>query len=427
MSIAIRAEHVSKEYRLGVINHGMLYKDFQSWVARRLGRPDPHGKIGEDHFQTTNDKFWALKDVSFDIKEGDRVGIIGKNGAGKSTLLKILARITAPTEGNIKIKGRVASLLEVGTGFHGELTGRENIYLNGAILGMKKREIDRKLEEIIDFSGIENHIDTPVKRYSSGMYVRLAFAVAAHLDSEILLADEVLAVGDAEFQKKALGKMQDLSMTQGRTVIFVSHQLTSVSTLCRSGILLNKGEIEYVNDDIGKVINQYIRPIQKDGNLSVWENEGEISNKYFIPNKLYLTNNSGTPISEIGRADENISIVLECNIEEASSLLNIGFTVLRQSGENIFSSWLRDISNDEENRPLVGYNKYKVELPNSLMNIGDYKIILHAGLHHQAFIISPESNVPTINFSIIGTIGSEFGDDSRGGAILPLIKWRKEN
>jgi len=248
MSIAIRAEHVSKEYRLGVINHGMLYKDFQSWMARRLGRADPHGKLGEDHFQTTEDTFWALKDVSFDIHEGDRVGIIGKNGAGKSTLLKILSRITAPTEGKIKIRGRVASLLEVGTGFHGELTGRENIYLNGAILGMKKREIDYKIDEIIDFSGIENHIDTPVKRYSSGMYVRLAFAVAAHLDSEILLADEVLAVGDVEFQKKALGKMQDLSTGQGKTVLFVSHNTLAVESLCTNGILLNRGRVEVIGE-----------------------------------------------------------------------------------------------------------------------------------------------------------------------------------
>ena len=203
----IKIEHLSKMYQLGVINNGVLFRDIQSWWALKRGKEDPHSQIGEDKYLGSDTEFWALKDLTLDIKQGDRVGIIGKNGAGKSTFLKVLSRITTPTEGAVKIKGKVSSLLEVGTGFHGELTGRENIYLNGAILGMKKREIDRKLDEIIDFSGIEKHIDTPVKRYSSGMYVRLAFAVAAHLDSDILIADEVLAVGDAEFQKKAIGKM----------------------------------------------------------------------------------------------------------------------------------------------------------------------------------------------------------------------------
>ncbi|MDR1430014.1 MAG: ABC transporter ATP-binding protein, partial [Spirochaetaceae bacterium] len=201
--IAIRIEHLSKMYRLGVINNGVLFRDIQTWIALKRGREDPHSQIGENKYHSDADHFWALKDLNLDIKQGDRVGIIGKNGAGKSTLLKLLSRITAPTEGTIKIKGKIASLLEVGTGFHRELTGRENIYLNGAILGMKKRRITEKMDEIVAFSGIEHHIDTPVKRYSSGMYVRLAFAVAAHLDSDILIADEVLAVGDAEFQKKA--------------------------------------------------------------------------------------------------------------------------------------------------------------------------------------------------------------------------------
>ncbi|MDR2663441.1 MAG: ATP-binding cassette domain-containing protein [Treponema sp.] len=254
--IAIRIEHLSKMYRLGVINNGTLWKDIQTWIALKRGKEDPHSKIGEDKYRGDDDHFWALKDISVDIKQGDRVGIIGKNGAGKSTLLKLLSRITAPTEGVIKIKGKIASLLEVGTGFHGELTGRENIYLNGAILGMKKRRITQKMDEIIAFSGIDQHIDTPVKRYSSGMFVRLAFAVAAHLDSDILIADEVLAVGDAEFQKKALGKMQDLSTGQGRTVLFVSHNMVAVKSLCNCGILLEKGKICY-NDIIQNVIEFY--------------------------------------------------------------------------------------------------------------------------------------------------------------------------
>lgn len=254
-NVAIRCEHLSKRYMLGAINNGTLWRDFQSWSARYLGKDDPHSKIGQDRFSGDNNHFWALKDLSFDIQQGDRVGIIGKNGAGKSTLLKILSRITAPTEGNIKVRGKIASLLEVGTGFHGELTGRENIYLNGAILGMKKRQIDKKLDEIIAFSGIEQHIDTPVKRYSSGMFVRLGFAVAAHLDSDILIADEVLAVGDIDFQNKALGKMRNLSDDEGRTVLFVSHQIPAVRNLCNKGILLrngalaNQGEIETVLRD----------------------------------------------------------------------------------------------------------------------------------------------------------------------------------
>jgi lipopolysaccharide transport system ATP-binding protein len=265
MGIAIKVERLSKEYRLGVINHGMLYKDMQSWFARKLGRPDPHSQIGEDRFADQKDRFWALKDLSFSIEQGDRVGIIGRNGAGKSTLLKILSRITAPTEGSVKIKGKVASLLEVGTGFHPELTGRENVYLNGAILGMKTREIDKKFDEIVEFAEIEKFIDTPVKRYSSGMYVRLAFAVAAHLDSEILLTDEVLAVGDASFQKKALGKMSELSTGLGRTVLFVSHNIPAVQALCKTGIYLSQGKMAF-NGEINETITTYMASNIEKGN-----------------------------------------------------------------------------------------------------------------------------------------------------------------
>jgi lipopolysaccharide transport system ATP-binding protein len=267
--IAIRVEHLSKKYRLGVINNGTLFRDIQTWIALKRGKEDPHSQIGENKYTNTEDFFWALKDITLDIKQGDRVGIIGKNGAGKSTLLKILSRITSPTEGKIKLKGRITSLLEVGTGFHGELTGRENIYLNGAILGMKKRRIDQKIDEIIAFSEIEHHIDTPVKRYSSGMYVRLAFAIAAHLDSDILIADEVLAVGDAEFQKKALGKMQDLSTGQGRTVLFVSHNIGAVQSLCNVGILLEQGKI-IGQADINDIIHTYTHQIIE-SRISCWE------------------------------------------------------------------------------------------------------------------------------------------------------------
>jgi len=240
----IKVENISKFYQLGLINHGTLTKDLQGWWAKIRGKDDPNSRISMVSNKNTNsdaDFIYALKDVSFDVKQGEVLGIIGANGAGKSTLLKILSRVTSPTSGCIKIKGRIGSLLEVGTGFHPELTGRENIYLNGAILGMRKHEIDRKLDEIIDFSGVEKFIDTPVKRYSSGMYVRLAFAVAAHLDPEILVVDEVLAVGDADFQKKCLGKMDDVSKKEGRTVLFVSHNMAAVRQLCDSCITLKNG------------------------------------------------------------------------------------------------------------------------------------------------------------------------------------------
>ncbi|NDE05100.1 MAG: ABC transporter ATP-binding protein, partial [Flavobacteriia bacterium] len=233
---AIKVENLSKIYRLGEIGTGTISRDMERWFKTKvLKQEDPFLKIGETNDRANkgmSDIVYSLQDINFEINQGDAVGIIGRNGAGKSTLLKILSRVTTPTTGKINIKGRVASLLEVGTGFHPELTGRENIYLNGAILGMRKREIDRKLDEIIDFSGVERYIDTPVKRYSSGMYVRLAFAVAAHLESEILIVDEVLAVGDAEFQKKCLGKMGEVSKGEGRTVLFVSHNMGAVSKLC---------------------------------------------------------------------------------------------------------------------------------------------------------------------------------------------------
>ncbi|WP_293297024.1 ABC transporter ATP-binding protein [Pedobacter sp. UBA4863] len=247
-NIAIKAEDLSKAYQLGEIGTGTISRDLERWYARMRGKEDPFLRIGETNDRSTkgsSDIVWSLKDINFEIEQGDAVGIIGRNGAGKSTLLKVLSRVTSPTSGRITGKGRIASLLEVGTGFHPELTGRENIYLNGAILGMRKKEITRKFEEIVDFAGVERYIDTPVKRYSSGMYVRLAFAVAAHLESEILIVDEVLAVGDAEFQKKCLGKMGEVSKGEGRTVLFVSHNMGSILELCNRGILLNNGKINF--------------------------------------------------------------------------------------------------------------------------------------------------------------------------------------
>jgi len=259
--IAIKAENLSKAYQLGEIGTGTISRDLERWLAKVRGKEDPFLRIGETNDRSTkgsSDIVWSLKDINFEIEQGDAVGIIGRNGAGKSTLLKILSKVTSPTTGKISGKGRIASLLEVGTGFHPELTGRENIYLNGAILGMRKKEIARKFDEIVDFAGIERYIDTPVKRYSSGMYVRLAFAVAAHLESEILIVDEVLAVGDAEFQKKCLGKMGDVSKGEGRTVLFVSHNMDSIASVCKSGIYLGNGTIQMIAD-IESTINAYLQ------------------------------------------------------------------------------------------------------------------------------------------------------------------------
>jgi lipopolysaccharide transport system ATP-binding protein len=260
MTPVISVEHISKSYHLGVIGSGSFADDMRMWWARARGKTNPLLRIGEDeHADRIGEEIWALRDISFTVNQGEVLGIIGRNGAGKSTLLKILSRVTAPTSGLIKVKGRIASLLEVGTGFHPDLTGRENIYLNGATLGMSRAEVHRKLDEIVAFSGIAEFLDTPVKRYSSGMYVRLAFAVAAHLESDILLVDEVLAVGDAEFQRKCLGKMGDIA-NGGRTVFFVSHNMGSIKSLCTRGLLIKKGRIaddNVIEDVIGKYLEEF--------------------------------------------------------------------------------------------------------------------------------------------------------------------------
>jgi lipopolysaccharide transport system ATP-binding protein len=297
MAKAISVEGLSKAYQLGDFGTGTISRDVERFIARIRGKEDPFLRIGETNDRSTkgeSDIVWCLKNLNFDIEQGDAVGIIGRNGAGKSTLLKILSRITSPTTGSIKIKGRIASLLEVGTGFHPELSGRENIYLNGAILGMRKSEIKRKFDEIVDFAGVERYIDTPVKRYSSGMYVRLAFAVAAHLESEILIVDEVLAVGDAEFQKKCLGKMGDISKGEGRTVLFVSHNIGAVEKLCSRGILLDNGK-NIINDKIHKVIDKYLA-------LSVKSSSVDFELKAKSPAEIYkvgIFDINENPVSEV--------------------------------------------------------------------------------------------------------------------------------
>jgi lipopolysaccharide transport system ATP-binding protein len=278
MAVTIKVENLSKAYQLGQFSTGTLSKDIHRWWQLARGKEDPFLKIGETNDRSQKGEsniVWSLKDINFEIEQGDAVGIIGKNGAGKSTLLKILSQVTTPTAGKVKVKGRIASLLEVGTGFHPELTGRENIFLNGAILGMRRKEIAKKFDEIVDFSGVERYIDTPVKRYSSGMYVRLAFAVAAHLESEILIVDEVLAVGDSDFQKKCLGKMGEVSKGEGRTVLFVSHNISSIKALCDSAILLENGMLK-TEGETDVVIDKYIYSssdnFDREIDLDVWDN-----------------------------------------------------------------------------------------------------------------------------------------------------------
>ena len=293
---AIEFINVGKQYRLGVISTGTFSKDFDRWWTMNvLHKEDPYLKIGDVNVRSSkgdSDIVWALKDISFSVDEGDVIGIIGKNGAGKSTLLKLLSRVTAPTVGEIRVNGRIASLLEVGTGFHPEMTGRENIYMNGAIMGMTKAEIKRKFDEIVDFSGCERYIDTPVKRYSSGMTVRLGFSVAAHLEPEILVVDEVLAVGDAEFQKKALGKMQEVSRGQGRTVIFVSHNMTAIHNLCQKGVVLKDGMMDFAGH-VDDAIDHYLKSTELNTANQKLITDGIRKCKSFL--KIHEIQINGTP------------------------------------------------------------------------------------------------------------------------------------
>jgi lipopolysaccharide transport system ATP-binding protein len=426
MGIAIRTEHLSKEYRLGVINHGMLYKDFQSWMARRLGKPDPHSQVGADHFLDQKDRFWALKDICFDIEQGDRVGIIGRNGAGKSTLLKLISRISAPTEGVIKIKGRVVSLLEVGTGFHPELTGRENIFLNGSILGMKRREIEKKLEEIIDFAELEKFIDTPVKRYSSGMYVRLAFSVAANLDSEILLADEVLAVGDIAFQKKCLGTMEAVSKDMGRTVIFVSHNMSFIEALCERVVLLDKGAIV---DDCRNVRNTILRYSGFDVGHEVheWQNNGkEYSGHEFLPTRLALVQPSAQGNGQLTKNTDTMFIEIEGEILENNPLLTIGYALYTNDNQLLY--WTCHTDGMEASWPKLDIGKFKIrsQLQSRFLNEGSYTIKLMSSIHFQKWITDPEGNAPSISFSIQGGLSdSPYWLAKRPGLLAPVIQWER--
>ena len=413
--IAVRVERLGKKYLIGHEAGRERYtalRDVIGRTAKNLVRTTTDMLRGRAIITgDTTEEFWALKDINFEIKRGEAVGIIGRNGAGKSTLLKVLSRITDPTEGRVEIRGRVASLLEVGTGFHPELTGRENIYLNGAILGMTRAEIRRKFDEIVAFAEIEKFLDTPVKRYSSGMYVRLAFAVAAHLEPEILIVDEVLAVGDAEFQKKCLGRMGEVAQ-RGRTVLFVSHNMAALRKLCGQALLLTKGRCgELGPSDV--IISNYLH---KDGTelATTWSESSGYKNDFFTPTRLILL--------------ERHVVEVEGILHQHPYNLVIGLAVSTHSGDLIFWTTHRDASDEVMSARDERSVRFRVPLPGQLLNAGDYVVQLSVFLNTERYVIRYQ-NGPRIDFSIANsTQGSSFfGLSGRTGVLAPLIKWQIED
>ncbi len=402
----IRVENLSKQYRLGEISTGALSHDIKRWWYQLRGKQDPFAKIGEVNDRTakaSSDYVWALQGINFDVKQGEVLGIIGKNGAGKSTLLKILSKTTTPTTGSVKIKGRIASLLEVGTGFHPELSGRENIFLNGAILGMTKKEIKTKFDEIVDFSGVERYIDTPVKRYSSGMYVRLAFAVAAHLEQEILIVDEVLAVGDAEFQKKCLGKMKDVSVSEGRTVLFVSHSMTSIQALCNNALYLENGRCQSGVERIDIAISRYLygynnstENVEYDGS-NAQVPAGQVNRQVKLL-KLQLINEKDEVVNRF-KVSENIKIKfiwenkdgVDCTPNFQLKLARDA-SVVAMVGSDSSSDWSGNL------KSAKGIYETIIVIPKNLLNANDYFISVALDSHSPK--ICYEYHVDVLKISI---------------------------
>lgn len=372
---AIEFNNISKQYRLGLVSTRTLSHDMNRWWQMNvLGREDPYLKIGSVNDRSSradSEYVWALRDIDFKVEQGDVLGIIGKNGAGKSTLLKILARVTTPTTGTIKARGRIASLLEVGTGFHPEMTGRENIYMNGAIMGMSRGEIDRKLDEIVDFSGCERYIDTPVKRYSSGMTVRLGFAIAAHLEPEILVVDEVLAVGDAEFQKKAIGKMQDVSKGDGRTVLFVSHNMNSMQQLCSSGILLDKGLVTF-EGSISDTIANYL---SEQSHQSTFE-EGEGDHNVLFLHYARVYPDTAEVIFNTSDINVEFCVSIGCTIPS----LVIGFNINSSYGHPLIRADYNDRSGETTLKP--GKYIFRFKIPPYRFSNGEYQIVFDVAVRN---------------------------------------------
>ncbi|HTE24085.1 ABC transporter ATP-binding protein [Flavitalea sp.] len=426
MSIVIRAENISKAYQLGEFSTGTMTSDIHRWWVKMRGGEDPFLKIGESNDRTIqgeSDVVWSLKDINFEIEQGTAVGIIGRNGAGKSTLLKILSQVTTPTTGSIKVKGRIASLLEVGTGFHPELSGRENIFLNGAILGMKKREIKSRFDEIVAFSGVERYIDTPVKRYSSGMYVRLAFAVAAHLESEILIVDEVLAVGDSEFQKKCLGKMNDVSKTQGRTVLFVSHSMDSVLRLCNHAILLKNGTVQtYGRTD--KVVNHYLQSDFGSTGAKKWDLANAPGDDVVRLLEVFA---HGPDLEKEDNLDitQPVGITMKYMVLKDGAVFTHGINLFNNQGVNILNS--HDITSEirvhKRNRDTYTST---VWLPGNFLSEG--VIIVGVAIFTQEPFYIHFQELDAIAFNVFDKIN---GDSARGnyaggfpGIVRPILTWQ---
>lgn len=412
----IKVETLSKEYRLGTISHGTLYRDLQSLTARLLGREDPNSIINSCAARSGNPKFKALCDVSFEVKQGEVLGIIGRNGAGKSTLLKILSRVTAPSMGQVKIKGRVASLLEVGTGFHPDLTGRENVYLNGAILGMTKREISRKFDEIVAFAEVERFIDTPVKRYSSGMYVRLAFAVAAHLEPEILIVDEVLAVGDAQFQKKCLGKMEEVGK-QGRTVLFVSHNMGAVSTLCDRAIWLDSGKLLEASD-CNLAVGKYLASSFPGTSCREFPVDPEKTGQTL---KVVLLNQEDAETTDFSLGQEpRVEVHYQLNRKLAG--IHVACIVTTAAGVHLFSTADTDADSALFGERDAGYYVATVNLPMRDFNTGVYQIAIGIGFPGVEVLDRQEA----LSFILhdTGDFGSLKEGARRAGLAVFQVPWR---
>lgn len=392
MGKALIVENVGKMYRLGTVGTGTLSHDLNRFWHKIRGKEDPYTKVGQENNRATasdNPYVWALKDINFSVDKGEVLGIIGKNGAGKSTLLKILSKITSPTTGCIKVNGRIASLLEVGTGFHPELTGRENIYLNGAILGMKRHEIKAKFDEIVEFSGCERYLDTPVKRYSSGMYVRLAFAVAAHLESEILIVDEVLAVGDAEFQKKCLGKMHDVSK-DGKSVIFVSHDMNAIYKLCPNSILMQNGKIELLErTDIA--IKKYFEYMAKNSITDV----KRVGNGKVRVEEIAMTDGNSN-FQNVYQSGNSIFIEMKVKAYDDIPILHYAVTIKNMIGSPVTSAWT--LFEDNPQKIKKGEEKYiKFELKNLRLVPGEYTVLTYINYGNEVFEMIDQAT----SFSII--------------------------
>jgi len=430
MSTVIKIENLYKEYNLGVIGHDTLYRDLQSWWAKIRGKPDPNSLLVVQNYRAKQnlekDKFLALKNINLEVKSGDVLGIIGPNGAGKSTLLKILSRVTGPTSGSLKIRGRIASLLEVGTGFHSELTGRENIYLNGAINGMNKKEVSRKLEEIIDFAGVEKFIDTPVKRYSSGMHVRLGFAVAAYLEQEILVVDEVLAVGDANFQEKAIKKMDEVSKGEGRTVLFVSHNMSTIQKLCHRAIILDQGEI--INEgETEEVVSNYLKKtfLKKRTNQIWGDMEKAPGGKIVRLRKASVRPVNGSP-NDIFYITTPIVFEFEYWNLEPDIYLNFTLALYNQDGIFVLSSFPLNEELLDGKRFPEGLYRSACFLPGKLLNDGTYYVRIQI-IQDRINVILLEENILTFEVLDSSEMRIKGGYNGKFTCVIrPYLKWETE-